>query len=79
MDTSAVPVIRFFPLVNVDGGRSLDLIQTLCYGPIPRLRTGRVQNGRSKAHGMMSWTWQDEYTEDRKGTSQYFQKNKIFL
>jgi hypothetical protein len=24
--------------------------------------------------GWMSWTWQDEYTEDRKGTSQNFQK-----
>ena len=39
------------------------------YGPMPRLRTGReYRMVEARRMGWMSWTWQDEYTEDRKGT-----------
>ena len=38
------------------------------YGPMPRLRTSkhyRIEEARRM--GWMAWTWDDEYTEERKG------------
>lgn len=45
------------------------------YGPMPRLRTGReYRMEEARRMGWMSWTWHDEHTEERKGTSQNFRK-----
>ena len=70
-----------FLLVNVGWWKEFGLDSNpYVYGPMPRLRTGReYRMEEARRMGWMSWTWQDEYTEDRKRTSQYFQKNKIFL
>ena len=38
------------------------------YGPMPRLRTGRqYRMEEARRTGLMAWTWNDEYSEDRKG------------
>jgi len=38
------------------------------YGPMPRLRTGkRYRIEEARRMGWMAWTWDDEYTEERKG------------
>ena len=39
------------------------------YGPMPRLRTGRLRYRMEEARrmGWMAWTWHDEYEEERKG------------
>ena len=65
-----------FPLVNVGWWKEFGLDSNpYVYGPMPRLRTGReYRMEEARRMGWMSWTWQDEYTEDRKGTSQNFQK-----
>ena len=65
-----------FPLVNVGWWKEFGLDSNpYVYGPMPRLRTGRdYRMEEARRMGWMSWTWQDEYTEDRKGTSQISQK-----
>ena len=70
-----------FPLVNVGWWKEFGLDSNpYVYGPMPRLRTGRdYRMEEARRMGWMLCTWQDEYTEDRKGTSQISQKNKIFL
>ena len=70
-----------FPLVNVGWWKEFGLDSNpYVYGPMLRLRTGRdYRMEESRRMGWMSWTWQDEYTEDRKETYQISQKNKIFF
>jgi len=41
------------------------------YGPMPRLRTGRqYRMEEARRMGWMSWTWNDEYSSERKGLIQ---------
>ena len=43
-------------------------INPYVYGPMPRLRTGkRYRIEEARRMGWMAWTWNDEYTEERKG------------
>ena len=38
------------------------------YGPMPRMRTSqRYRIEEARRMGWMAWTWDDEYTEERKG------------
>jgi len=38
------------------------------YGPMPRMRTSeRYRMEEARRMGWMAWTWNDEYTEERKG------------
>ena len=38
------------------------------YGPMPRMRTSqRYRIEEARRMGWMAWTWDDEYTEQRKG------------
>ena len=38
------------------------------YGPLQRLRTSeRYRIEEARRMGWMAWTWDDEYTEERKG------------
>ena len=40
------------------------------YGPMPRLRTSlRYRIEEARRMGWMAWTWDDEYTEQRKGVT----------
>lgn len=40
------------------------------YGPMPRLRTSqRYRIEEARRMGWMAWTWQDEYKDERKGSS----------
>ena len=58
-----------FPLVNVGWWKEFGLDSNpYIYGPMPRLRTGRdYRMQEARRMGWMSWTWNDEYTEQRKG------------
>lgn len=39
------------------------------YGPMLRLRTSqRYRMEEARRMGWMAWTWQDEYTDERKGS-----------
>ena len=38
------------------------------YGPMPRMRTSnRYRMEEARRMGWMAWTWNDEYTQERKG------------
>ena len=40
------------------------------YGPMPRMRTSqRYRIEEARRMGWMAWTWDDEYTEQRKGVT----------
>ena len=50
------------------------------YGPMPRLRTGqRYRIEEARRMGWMAWTWDEEYKDERKGTSAETQKNKKYF
>ena len=57
------------PLVNHGWWLELCLDRNpYVYGPMPRLRTSvRYRIEEARRMGWMAWTWDDEYTEDRKG------------
>ena len=57
------------PLINQGWWIELGLDKNpYVYGPMPRLRTGkRYRIEEARRMGWMAWTWNDEYTEERKG------------
>ena len=60
---------RTFPLNNQGWWIELGLDKNpYVYGPMPRLRTGRqYRMEEARRMGWMAWTWNDEYSNERKG------------
>ena len=61
------------PLVNQGWWLEFGLSENpYVYGPMPRLRTGKhFRMAEARRMGWMAWTWNDEYSEQRKAiTSQ---------
>jgi len=60
------------PLINQGWWLELGLDKNpYVYGPMQRLRTGRqYRMEEARRMGWMSWTWNDEYSSERKGLIQ---------
>ena len=58
-----------FPLINQGWWLEFGLDKNPnVYGPLQRLRTSeRYRIEEARRMGWMAWTWDDEYTEERKG------------
>ena len=59
------------PLVNQGWWLEFGLSENpYVYGPMPRLRTGKhFRMEEARRMGWMAWTWNDEYSEQRKAVN----------
>ena len=73
IERSCGPCTLRNPLINQGWWLECGLSENrYVYGPMPRLRTGKhYRMEEARRMGWMAWTWNDEYSEQRKAiTSQ---------